>query len=121
MARVKTGVKRRRRHKKVLNQTEGFRNAASRVYYKAYEALTRALKYAFRDRKVKKREFRALWIQRINAGSRSLGVPYNQLISGMRNKNITLDRKILAELAVEDPKAFAAVVSASGATAKVRA
>lgn len=115
MARVKTGVKRRRRHKKVLNMTEGFRASASRSYYKAYEALTRALKYAFRDRKAKKRDFRGLWIQRINAATREHNLSYSKFANGLKLNSIELDRKVLADLAINDPKAFAAVVQASSA------
>jgi large subunit ribosomal protein L20 len=113
MARVKTGVKRRQRHKRVLNETEGYRNAASRSFYKAYEAWTRALKYAFRDRRVKKREFRGLWIQRINAATRTKGVSYSKFINGLRTQGIIIDRKILADLAVHDPKGFDAVLTAA--------
>jgi len=113
MSRVKSGGKRRARHKKVLKQTEGFRNSGSRIFYKAYEALTRALKYAFRDRKVKKREFRSLWIQRINAESRNHGLSYSRMVHGLRKNNINLDRKILADLALNDPKAFEAVIQAA--------
>ena len=106
MARVKGGFKTRRRHKKVLNMTEGFRGSASRSYSKAYEVLTRALKYAFRDRKVKKREFRSLWIQRINAAARLHDVSYSKLVNGLRKNQIGLDRKVLADLAVNDPPRF---------------
>jgi large subunit ribosomal protein L20 len=110
MARVKTGVKRRRRHKKVLNMTEGFRNSGSRSFSKAYEVLTRALKYAFRDRKTKKRNFRGLWIQRINAATRNHDLSYSKFVNGLRKNSIALDRKILADIAMNDPKAFAAIV-----------
>ena len=111
MARVKTGTKRRRRHKKVLKMTEGFRNSGSRSFSKAYEVLTRALKYGFRDRKVKKREFRGLWIQRINAATRNHNLSYSKFINGLRKKGIAVDRKILADIALFDPKAFEAFVS----------
>lgn len=90
--------------------TEGMRNSASRSYSKAYEALTRALKYAFRDRRVKKRDFRGLWIQRINAAARTHDVSYSKLMAGLKVAEIGLDRKILAEIAVNDPKAFEALV-----------
>jgi len=110
MPRAKGGFKTRRRHKKVLKMTEGFRNSGSRSFSKAYEALTRALKYAFRDRKDKKRDFRGLWIQRINAAARNHDISYSKLIAGLTNANVALDRKILAELAVVDGKAFEAIV-----------
>ena len=117
MARVKGGFKTRRRHKKVLKMTEGMRNSASRSYSKAYEALTRALKYAFRDRKAKKREFRSLWIERINAATRNHNVSYSKLINGLRSHKLELNRKILADIAVVDPRAFEAILTASKAKA----
>lgn len=110
MARAKGGFKTRRRHKKVLKMTEGFRNSGSRSYSKAYEALTRALKYAFRDRKDKKRDFRGLWIQRINAAARNHDMSYSKLIAGLTKAQVGLDRKILAEIAVVDGKAFEAIL-----------
>lgn len=110
MARAKGGFKTRRRHKKVLNMTEGYRNSGSRSYSKAYEVLTRALKYAFRDRRAKKRDFRGLWIQRINAAARNFDVSYSQLIKGLKTQSVALDRKILADLALNDPRAFEAVL-----------
>ncbi len=113
MARVKTGVKRRRRHKKVLKMAEGYRASHSRSFYKAYEAVTRALKYAFRDRKDKKRDFRGLWVQRINAAARNQDTTYSKLMGGLKTKAIELDRKVLADLAMHDPKAFEAVVKAA--------
>ncbi len=111
MARARGGFKTRRRHKKVLNATEGFRNSASRSFSKAYEAWTRALKYAFRDRKVKKQDFRGLWIQRINAACREQGTTYSKFLAAMTKNNVAVDRKILAELALRDPSAFSAIVS----------
>ncbi len=117
MARAKGGFKTRRRHKKVLKMTEGFRNSGSRSYSKAYEVLTRALKYAFRDRKTKKREFRGLWIQRINAASRVHNVSYSTLVKGLKDNSVALDRKILADLALNDPKAFEAVLKTATAAA----
>src|SRR4051812_471549 len=113
MARVKGGFKTRRRHKKVLKMTEGFRNSGSRSYSKAYEVLTKALKYGFRDRKTKKREFRSLWIERIKAASRNHNVSYSKLVNGLRTLNVDLNRKMLADLAVNDPRAFEALVTAS--------
>jgi large subunit ribosomal protein L20 len=115
MARVKGGFKTRRRHKKVLKMTEGFRNSGSRSYSKAYEVLTRALKYAFRDRKVKKREFRNLWVQRINAAVRNHDLSYSKFVNGLRKNNIALNRKVLADIAASDPKAFETIVQAARA------
>src|SRR5687768_745387 len=102
MARARGGFKTRRRHKKVLKATEGFRNSASRSFSKAYEAYTRALKYAFRDRKVKKQDFRGLWIQRLNAACRLEGVSYSKFMAGLIKTGVGLDRKVLAEIALRD-------------------
>ncbi|HVJ65479.1 MAG TPA: 50S ribosomal protein L20 [Bdellovibrionota bacterium] len=113
MPRVKGGSKQRQRHKKVLNATEGFRNSASRSFKKAAEALNRSLNYAFRDRKAKKRDFRGLWIQRINAAARINGLSYSALIAGLKKSGIEIDRKVLADLAVSDPKGFAAITQAA--------
>jgi len=113
MPRVRGGVKTNKKHKKVLSQTEGYRNAASRSYRKAAEALTRALQFAFRDRRNKKREFRALWIQRINAAARLNGLSYSQLISSLSKANIELDRKVLSDIALRDPKGFEAIVKSA--------
>src|SRR5688572_20020750 len=110
MPRAKGGFKTRKRHKKVLKMTEGFRNSGSRSYSKAYEALTRALKYGFRDRKTKKRDFRGLWIQRINGAARNHATTYSKLMAGLKASGVALDRKILADLAMHDPKAFEALV-----------
>lgn len=110
MARAKGGPKTRRRHKKVLKMTEGFRNSASRSYSKAFEALNRALNYAFRDRKVKKRDFRNLWVQRLNAAVRNHGSTYSVFISGLKTKNVELDRKVLSDIALQDPKSFESIV-----------
>ncbi len=109
MPRAKGGFKTRRRHKKVLKMTEGYRNSGSRSFSKAYEVLTRALKYAFRDRKDKKREFRGLWIQRINAAARNLDMTYSKLIAGLTKHNVQIDRKVLADIAANDGKAFEAI------------
>jgi large subunit ribosomal protein L20 len=113
MARAKGGIKTRRRHKKVLKMTEGFRNSASRSYSKAFEALNRALNYAFRDRKVKKRDFRNLWVQRLNAAVRNHGSTYSGFISGLKTKNVELDRKVLSDIALQDPKSFESIVQLS--------
>ncbi len=111
MARVKRGVEARRRHKKVLKAAKGYYGARSRVFRVAKQAVIKAGQYAYRDRRVKKRNFRALWITRINAQSRSEGMSYSRLIAGLKKADITLDRRVLADLAVHDKAAFAAVVS----------
>ncbi|HAD04467.1 MAG: 50S ribosomal protein L20 [Desulfuromonadales bacterium GWD2_61_12] len=111
MPRAKGGVKSRRRRNKVLKLAKGFRGARSKLFRSATEAVDRALNYAFRDRRVKKRDFRALWIARINAASRENGVSYSRLVFGLKKAEIALDRKILAQLAVTDPAGFSAVVA----------
>lgn len=110
MARVKRGVTARARHKKVLKQAKGYREARSRVFRVAKQAVTRAGQYAYRDRRVKKREFRGLWIVRINAGARANGISYSKLMAGLKKLNIELDRKVLADIAVHDKAGFAALV-----------
>ena len=110
MARVKRGVVARRSHKKILKQAKGYYGARSRIFRVAKQAVIKAGQYAYRDRRVKKRNFRALWITRINAQSRSLGMRYSQLIAGLKKADIALDRRVLADLAVHDKAAFAAVV-----------
>ncbi|WKD48458.1 50S ribosomal protein L20 [Microbulbifer spongiae] len=110
MARVKRGVEARRRHKKILKQAKGYYGARSRVFRVAKQAVIKAGQYAYRDRRVKKRNFRALWITRINAQSRVEGLSYSRLIAGLKKADITLDRRVLADLAVYDKAAFAAVV-----------
>ncbi len=110
MARVKRGVVANRRHKKVLKQAKGYYGARSRVYRVAKQAVTKAGQYAYRDRRAKKRVFRALWITRINAQARENGLSYSQLIAGLKNANIEIDRRVLADLAVHDKSAFAAIV-----------
>ncbi|HEY9036683.1 MAG TPA: 50S ribosomal protein L20 [Pseudomonadales bacterium] len=110
MARVKRGVTAHRRHKKILDQAKGYYGARSRVFRVAKQAVTKAGQYAYRDRRQRKRQFRALWIVRINAGSRANGLSYSRLIAGLRKANIELDRKVLADLAVNDKDAFAAIV-----------
>jgi len=111
MARVKRGVVARRRHKKVLDQAKGYYGARSRVFRVAKQAVTKAGQYAFRDRRVKKRVFRALWITRINAQARELGMSYSRLVDGLKKANIEMDRRVLADLAINDKEAFAAVVN----------
>ena len=110
MARVKRGVTAHRRHKRLLDAAEGRKGTRSRLVKPAHEALLHALAYATRDRKVRKRAMRELWIIRINAGARAHGVTYSDLVAGLRKAEIALDRKILADLAVRDPNAFSALV-----------
>ncbi len=108
--RVKTGNVRRKRHKKVLKQTKGYRMTKSRLYRVAHEALLRAGQYAYIGRKLRKRDFRKLWIQRINAAARQHGLTYSELINLLKKDNISLNRKILSELAVNDPETFKTIV-----------
>jgi large subunit ribosomal protein L20 len=110
MARVKRGVCAHRRHKKVLKAARGYYGARSRTYKVARQAVYRAGQYAYRDRKQKKRQFRALWILRINAAARELGLSYSRFIAGLKKASIEIDRKMLAELAVYDKKGFAVVL-----------
>lgn len=110
MPRVKRGVQARRRHKKILDQAKGYRGARSRVFRVAKQAVTKAGQYAYRDRRQRRRQFRALWITRINAASRANGLNYSRLISGLKKAEIALDRRVLADLAVHDKEAFSAVV-----------
>jgi large subunit ribosomal protein L20 len=109
MARVKRGVIAGRRHKKVLKKAKGYYGARSKVYRVAKQAVIKAGQYAFRDRRAKKREFRALWVQRINAAARLHGLSYSRLIDGLRKASIEIDRKALADLAVHDAAAFGVV------------
>lgn len=111
MARVKRGVTARARHKKVLDAAKGYYNARRKVYRVAKQAVIKAGQYAYRDRKAKKRDFRALWIVRINAAARVNGLSYSRLISGLKKAGIMVDRKILAELAVYDKAVFAALAA----------
>lgn len=108
--RIKRGVTARARHKKVLKSAKGMQHARTRSYRLAKQAVTRALEYAYRDRRNRRRDLRELWITRINAGAREHGTTYGKLIHGLKTKNIELDRKTLAELAAREPKAFAEVV-----------
>ena len=110
MARVKRGVVARRSHKKVLKAAKGYYGARSRVFRVAKQAVIKAGQYAYRDRKAKKRNFRALWITRINAQSRVEGLSYSRLIAGLKKANIALDRRVLADIAVHDKTTFAAIV-----------
>ncbi|MDC1436101.1 50S ribosomal protein L20 [Gammaproteobacteria bacterium] len=109
MARVKRGVVAHRRHKKILKQAKGYYGARSRVFRVAKQAVIKAGQYAYRDRKVKKRVFRALWITRINAQARVNDISYSRLIAGLKKAEIVIDRRVLADLAVNDKDAFAAV------------
>lgn len=109
MARVKRGVIAGRRHKKVLAKAKGYYNARRKVFRAAKQAVIKAGQYAYRDRRAKKRDFRALWIARINAAAREHGLSYSRLINGLLKANIEVDRKILAELAVHEPASFAAI------------
>ncbi|NCO51182.1 MAG: 50S ribosomal protein L20 [Deltaproteobacteria bacterium] len=113
MSRVKRGFKARRRRNRVLKLAKGYRGARSKLFRSATEAVDRALNYAFRDRRVRKRDFRALWITRINAAARENGLSYSRLIHGLKLSDIALDRKILAQLAVTEPASFGAVVAAA--------
>lgn len=111
--RVKRGVTARNRHKKILDLAKGMQHARRRSFRLAKQGVIRALQYAYRDRRNKKRDLRGIWITRINAAARENGVTYAQLISGMKKSSIELDRKILAELAAKEPKVFAEVVKAA--------
>ncbi len=117
MARVKRGVTARRRRKKVLDRAEGYYSAGSRSYIHAREKNDRGMVFAYRDRKVRKREFRALWIQRINAAARLNGTTYSVFMNALSTKGIMLDRKVLADLAVSSAEGFAALVKQVGLAA----
>ena len=110
MARVKRAVNAQKKRRVVLEQASGYRGQRSRLYRKAKEQVTHSLVYAYRDRKDRKGDFRRLWIQRINAAARAEGMTYNRFIQGLHLANVEVDRKILAELAVNDPQAFSALV-----------
>jgi len=107
MPRVKRGVTARARHKKVLKQAKGYYGARSRIYRVAKQAVIKAGQYAYRDRRQRKRQFRALWITRINAGAREFGLSYSRFMDGLKKASIDLDRKVLADIAVRDKDAFA--------------
>jgi large subunit ribosomal protein L20 len=111
MPRVKRGVRAKKRRKKVLKQAKGYQGGRSKLYRSAKEAVDRALNYAYRDRRTKKRDFRSLWISRINAAARLNELSYSQLISGLKKAEVTIDRKLLAELAVSDPRVFSEIVN----------
>jgi large subunit ribosomal protein L20 len=115
MARVKRGVTTHARHKKVLDLAKGYRGRAHTSYRVAIQKVEKGLRYAYRDRRAKKRDFRGLWIQRINAGVREHGLTYSQFIAGVRRAGIELDRKVLSDLAIREPDAFKAIVDAAQA------
>jgi large subunit ribosomal protein L20 len=110
MPRVKRGVTANRRHKKVLKQAKGYYGARSRIYRVAKQAVIKAGQYAYRDRRQRKRQFRRLWIARINAGARLNGLSYSRLIAGLKKANVEIDRKVLADLAMNDSTVFSVVV-----------
>ena len=110
MSRAKSTVQRHARRKKVLKAAKGYRGRNSKVYRVAKERVEKGLQYAYRDRRVKKRNFRSLWIQRINAGARQHGMTYSQFMAGLKQAGIELDRKVLADLAVREPDAFKDIV-----------
>jgi large subunit ribosomal protein L20 len=111
MPRVKRGVTAHARHKKVLDQAKGYRGRRKSVYRVAKQAVTKAGQYAYRDRRQRKRQFRALWIARINAAAREQGLSYSRFIDGLNKANVEIDRKVLADLAVTDKAAFAAIAN----------
>lgn len=110
MSRVKRGVTKRARHKKVLKMAKGFRGRAKNCFRIAIQKVEKAMRYAYRDRRTKKRDFRALWIQRINAAVRTQGLIYSTFINGLKLAKIDLDRKVLADMAVREPEVFAKIV-----------
>ena len=118
MARVKRGVTARARHKKILKKAKGYYGARGRVFRAAKQQVIKSGQYAYRDRRVKKREFRALWIQRINAAARENGLTYGRFIDGLNKAGIEIDRKVLADIAVKDMAAFKALVAQAQAAAK---
>ncbi|WP_194755529.1 50S ribosomal protein L20 [Aliidiomarina indica] len=111
MARVKRGVMARARHKKILKQAKGYYGARSRVFRVAKQAVIKAGQYAYRDRRAKKRQFRQLWIVRINAAARQGGLSYSRFINGLKKASVEIDRKILADIAVHDQAGFSALVA----------
>jgi len=111
MTRVKRGAIHSKKRKRVLRQAKGYRGGRSRLYTEAKEAVRKALQYSYRDRRTKKREFRRLWITRVNAAARQHGMSYSQLMCGLRRRNVALDRKALADMAVRTPEAFSELVA----------
>jgi len=116
MPRVKRGVQARRRHKKILKQAKGYYGARSRVFRVAKQAVIKAGQYAYRDRRQRKRQFRALWIARINAAARLNGLSYSRFIAGLKKASVEIDRKVLADLAVYEKEVFAAIVEKAKAS-----
>ncbi len=110
MARVKGAMRTRARHKKILKLAKGYRGAKSKLYKTANQAVMKSLSYAYRDRKAKKREFRQLWIARINAATRANGMSYSKFMNGLKQKGIEINRKMLSEIAISDPEAFKKLV-----------
>ena len=121
MARVKRSVNAHKKRREVLEAASGYRGQRSRLYRKAKEQLLHSYTYAYRDRRARKGDFRALWIQRINAAARAEGMTYNRFINGLKNAGVEVDRKILAELAVNDAPTFAALVEVAKANQAVEA
>ena len=115
MARVKRGVTTHARHKKVLELAKGYRGRGSTAYRVAIEKVEKALRYAYRDRRNRKRDFRALWIQRINAGARQHGLTYSQFMHGIKLAGLDLDRKVLSDIAIREPEAFQAIAATASA------
>ncbi|NIZ00567.1 50S ribosomal protein L20 [Thalassospira lucentensis] len=111
MARVKGGVSSHARHRKVIKAAKGYRGRRNNTFRTAVQAVEKGLQYAYRDRRVKKRQFRSLWIQRINAGARDNGLSYSQFMNGLKKAGVELDRKVLADIAVREPEAFKALVT----------
>jgi large subunit ribosomal protein L20 len=118
MSRVKRGVTKRARHKKILKMAKGYRGRAKNCYRIAIEKVEKALQYAYRDRRNKKRDIRALWIQRINAAVREHGLIYSKFINGLKNAQIDLDRKVLSDLAIREPETFIKIVEKAKAALK---
>jgi len=110
MAHVKRGVTTHARHRKIIKLAKGYRGRASTCFRVAIEKVEKALRYAYRDRRAKKRNFRALWIQRINAGARAHGLPYSRFMDGLKKAGIALDRKVLSDIAIREPDAFRVLV-----------
>ena len=115
MARVKRGVTTHARHKKILDLAKGYRGRGSTAYRVAIEKVEKALRYAYRDRRNRKRDFRALWIQRINAGARQHGLTYSQFMHGIKLAGLDLDRKVLSDIAIREPEAFQAIAATAQA------
>ena len=115
MARVKRGVTTHARHKKILDLAKGYRGRGSTAYRVAIEKVEKALRYAYRDRRNRKRDFRALWIQRINAGAREHGLTYSQFMHGVKLAGLDLDRKVLSDLAIREPEAFQVIAGSARA------